>query len=1064
MSNNIKGITIELGGNAENLNSALKSVNKAAGDAQSGLKEVNKQLKFDPKDVVLSGQKVDLLKDKVAALEDKQKTLKTAVDQAHEAFDKGDLGKDKVQAVEREYEKTNSQLKDSKKALIEAEAANGSFVAKVKLKFSDLKGKIKETFSAKNIKAGLGAVGVAVGGFLKSSVDEAGEAERANVDLVQTLKSTRDASGMTVQSLNDLTQAMVQNTTFSDDEVKAGEGMLLTFTNIGKNVFPQATAALLDMSQKMGTDTKNQAMQLGKALNDPVKGVTALTKVGVTFTDQQKKQIAAMEKVGNTAGAQKVILAELNKEFGGQATAAASTYAGEQKKVGNELKEVKETIGTALLPVLAKLLKSGTPIIQSVMNFVSKNPKLVAGILAVIAVVGTLVGGMQLLTAVTTFFGLATDASLAPILPVVLAVTAAVIGLSAAAIAITTHWKQVSGFFVNLWNTIKGLFSGIGQWFQSVFAAGADGAKSSWSGITGFFSGIWNGISTAFMTVKNAVTGAFSSAANGFKQVLNGLKSALIEHKSQIIAVAAVLGTIFGPALIKTGAQAATAGAQVASGFITNLAKSGAAAVENGAKIAAGFTANVVKSGAQAVVNGAKIAVSFVGNLAKAGVAAVANGAKIAVSFTGSLIKSGAQAVASGAKVTASFVASMAKAAAQAVKTGLSITGSLIKTLASYAADGWKTVASITAQTGAWIAQKAAMAASVVATKAAAVAQKLLNAAMNANPIGIVITLVAALIVALIALFNNNKAFHDWVVNAWNTLKALAVTVGNGVKDAFIGAWNGIKAAWSAVTVFFAGIWRGIQSIFSAVGGWFRNIFGSAWNGIKSIWSGVTGFFSGVWHGITGIFGTVGNWFSGIFKGAYSGITNAFSGLVGFFSGIWNGITDGVKSAINFVIGGINILIGGLDKLHFSAPSWVPLIGGKSFGINIPKIPLLAQGGIVDRATLAMVGEAGKEAVLPLDRNTGWMQQLATLMAETFKNIIPVFDSGPQVHTAMVAAYGGHSVPAPAGASSAGGTMATSGQTGDVKVYQYFQGKTPSPAEHARLTRNSLQQIVKKLR
>ena len=451
MSNNIKGITIEIGGNTGPLTSALKDVNKAAGDAQSELKEVQKGLKFDSGNVVLSGQKIDLLKQKAQALEEKQKTLKTAVQQAHEAFEKGELGADKVRAVEREYEKVNSQLKETKKDLAAAEAESGTFTEKVKGKFSQLKDKIKDTFSAENIKAGLGAVGVAVGTFLKSSVDTASNAEKTNANLAQTLKSTKGVAGMTMQSLNDLTQAMVNNTTFSGGEVKAGEAMLLTFTNIGKDVFPQATSAMLDFAQKMGTDPTNAAMTLGKALNDPVNGLSKLTRSGVTFTDQQKKQITTMQKAGDTAGAQKLMIAELNKEFGGQAAAAADTYAGKQKQLQNQLNSVKSAIGTALIPILQALIKPITPVLQAIAQFVTANPKLTAAILAVIAVVGTLVGGISLMNTVMSMVAVAQTVALGPILLVVAAVAA----LAAGAIAVVTHWSQISTFFVNLWNTVK---------------------------------------------------------------------------------------------------------------------------------------------------------------------------------------------------------------------------------------------------------------------------------------------------------------------------------------------------------------------------------------------------------------------------------------------------------------------------------------------------------------------------------------------------------------------------------------------------------------------------------
>jgi hypothetical protein len=107
------------------------------------------------------------------------------------------------------------------------------------------------------------------------------------------------------------------------------------------------------MSTAMGTDPKQAAIQLGKALNDPVKGISALSRVGVTFTDQQKKTIGALVKGGKTAEAQKIILKELSSEFGG--AAAASSTMGEKAAVsfGN----LKEQIGTALLPYLDKAEK-----------------------------------------------------------------------------------------------------------------------------------------------------------------------------------------------------------------------------------------------------------------------------------------------------------------------------------------------------------------------------------------------------------------------------------------------------------------------------------------------------------------------------------------------------------------------------------------------------------------------------------------------------------------------------------------------------------------------------------
>ncbi len=191
--------------------------------------------------------------------------------------------------------------------------------------------------------------------FGQSIVSETLEAEQVQAQLQAVIKSTGAAAGVSAEMANDLAAALSQTSTFADDAVLSGENMLLTFTNIGKDVFPGATQTMLDMSQALGQDMKSSAMQLGKALNDPVAGISALTRVGVTFTDQQKKQIEAMVAAGDTAGAQKVILAELAKEFGGSASAAASTAGGQWTVFQNQMMNVAEAIGGALMPAVQQI-------------------------------------------------------------------------------------------------------------------------------------------------------------------------------------------------------------------------------------------------------------------------------------------------------------------------------------------------------------------------------------------------------------------------------------------------------------------------------------------------------------------------------------------------------------------------------------------------------------------------------------------------------------------------------------------------------------------------------------
>lgn len=199
--------------------------------------------------------------------------------------------------------------------------------------------------------AGVAALGAGLG----IAVSEAMEAQAGLAQLDAVLKSTGGAAGVTRNMALELADSLSGVTRFSDDAVLSAENLLLTFTNIGEDVFPRATETLLDMATTMGTDAKSGAIQLGKALNDPVAGITALTRVGVTFTDEQKKMIEQMVAMGDVAGAQTIILDELQKEFGGSAEAAGQTFAGQLDILKNSLLNVAEGVGMALLPLLQDL-------------------------------------------------------------------------------------------------------------------------------------------------------------------------------------------------------------------------------------------------------------------------------------------------------------------------------------------------------------------------------------------------------------------------------------------------------------------------------------------------------------------------------------------------------------------------------------------------------------------------------------------------------------------------------------------------------------------------------------
>lgn len=192
-----------------------------------------------------------------------------------------------------------------------------------------------------NAVGGLAAA-FAGGAFFKAVIANTIESENALAQLNATIESTGGAAGVTSEEMVAMAQGLQAVTTYGDDAIISMQSQLLTFTKIGKDVVPTATEAILDLATKMGGDLKGAAVQVGKALNDPVAGISALSKVGVSFTEDQKAVIKSLVDTGNVAGAQKIILAELAVEFGGSARAARDTFGGALTSLQNSLGDLLE--------------------------------------------------------------------------------------------------------------------------------------------------------------------------------------------------------------------------------------------------------------------------------------------------------------------------------------------------------------------------------------------------------------------------------------------------------------------------------------------------------------------------------------------------------------------------------------------------------------------------------------------------------------------------------------------------------------------------------------------------
>jgi hypothetical protein len=196
---------------------------------------------------------------------------------------------------------------------------------------------------------GLGAIATQVAAGVRSLQ----ELESVEAQTRAGIESTGGAAGITAEEIRKLAEKYEEIGGVLDDKViQAAENVLLTFTNIREDAFEPTLEAALDLSTRMGTDLETAALQLGKALQDPVRGMQALTRVGVTFDETQREQIKRYVELGDIASAQQVILAEVNEEFGGSFAAAGTTNEATIGRFRDSVEGLQQNLATAFLPAL----------------------------------------------------------------------------------------------------------------------------------------------------------------------------------------------------------------------------------------------------------------------------------------------------------------------------------------------------------------------------------------------------------------------------------------------------------------------------------------------------------------------------------------------------------------------------------------------------------------------------------------------------------------------------------------------------------------------------------------
>jgi len=258
----------------------------------------------------------------------------------------------------------------------------------------------------------------------------------------------------------------------------------------------------------------------------------------------------------------------------------------------------------------------------------------------------------------------------------------------------------------------------------------------------------------------------------------------------------------------------------------------------------------------------------------------------------------------------------------------------------------WNVASTINAVVGAIKAYK-------LANEGATIAQALFNAVLNANPIMLIVTLVAALVAGIVTFIMTNDEAREKFVEVWNKIKETVKKVLDAIVEFFKSAWSGIKKTWDACTKFFSGLWTKIKDTFSDTASWFSKTFKNAWTSVKNAFSEWGSFFSGLWTKIKDKFSSIG-------------------------SSIGSTISNTVKTGINGVLSTIENTINKGIRLINSAIDLANKLPGVDVGkIKEISLPRLAKGAVITRPTVAEIGEDGAEAIVPLEKNTGWLRNVA---------------------------------------------------------------------------------------
>lgn len=418
-------------------------------------------------------------------------------------LDLKDMMSSGLATVARNGKSAFAQVEDAVKKLEGkvSEAAN-----KIEAKFSGAFNKIKQKFSGSSGSGGMGNIigGVVIGEAISKVIEGAGDWVREGIDLAKqkstalsqvrsSISSNRGAAGVGLADVENSSKHLVENSPFNEAEIMRMQSVLLTFPHVTKKTFDQASQIVADASVKMHKDLKTTGDMVGRALENPTKGMASLTRMGVTFTAEETKQINNLTAAGKAQQAQVIILDKLNQHFAGSAKAAFD--ADPTLKFKATMEEIQTTIGGVALALAGKLANAFNKVVdwmKEAWHWFGEHKKIMLVVGVVIgSVAGALAlyyGWVQLVTGITKVWAvvqwLLNDSMLANpitwIIAGIIALIALIAGLVYAVKGWATVWDNVVKFAKSTWHLFTDDFKLIWLEIQDTFLTGIELIEKGW--------------------------------------------------------------------------------------------------------------------------------------------------------------------------------------------------------------------------------------------------------------------------------------------------------------------------------------------------------------------------------------------------------------------------------------------------------------------------------------------------------------------------------------------------------------------------------------------------------